>query len=186
MSVKSGISNCFTKNHIPIVFFNKPATIVNFDVSKEQSPYLYLYASLDPAAAATATTTAATATTTAAGAPLTIPMSSYEITAPTPITNEFNREIDFLSSLGLCAVEKKDDTTKYHIHTYAELFYGRNKLFRRFRTDISQSGAETLFADLKQLLYRYVLPGKYLSYKGQESEAPVELTYIIEANASLE
>jgi hypothetical protein len=174
MSVKSGISNCFTKNHIPIVFFNKPATIANFDVSKDHSPYLYLYASLDPATAA------------AAGAPLTIPMPSYEITAPTPITNEFNREIDFLSSLGLCAVEKKDDTTKYHIHTYAELFYGRNKLFRQFRTDISQSGAETLFADLKQLLYQYVLPGKYLSYKGQESEAPVELTYIIEAIASLE
>ena len=184
MSVKSGISNCFTKNHIPIVFFNKPDPIVNFDVSKEQSPYLYLYASLDPAAAAAATT--ATATTAAAGAPLTIPMSSYEITAPTPITNEFNREIDFLSSLGLCAVEKKDDTTKYYIHTDAELFYGRNKLFRRFRTDVSQSGAEKLFAELKQLLYRYVLPGKFLSYKGQKSEVPVELTYIIDAIASLE
>lgn len=171
MSVQSNLYNCFTKNHIPIVFFNKPTTIVDFDVSKDHSPYLYLYAS-------TAATTAE--------APLTIPMPSYEITPPTPITREFNREIDFLSLLGLCAIEKKGDTTKYHLHTSAELFYGRNKLFRQFRTDISQSSAETLFKDFKQLLYRYVLPGKYLSYKGQESEVPVELTYIIEAIASLE
>jgi len=113
-------------------------------------------------------------------------MLSYEITAPNPITREFNREIDFLSSLGLCAIEKKDDTTKYHLHVFAELFYGPNKLFRRFRTDISPNGAETVFADLKELLYHYVLPGKYLSYRGQTSEQPVELTYIKEAIASLE
>ena len=169
MIQESGIYNCFTSNHIPVSFFTKPLELVEYDVSQTQSPYVYLYAS----------------TGSAGPAPATIPMRSYEITAPTPITREFNREIDFLSSLGLCAVEKKDDTTLYYIHIFAEIFYGPNKLFRQFKTTLTLEGAETVFADLRQLMYRYVLPGKYLSYRGQKSDIPVEITYIDDAMKTL-
>jgi len=176
MIQESGIYNCFTKNHIPVVFFTKPSDPVDYDVQQNQSPYLYLYASAS--SPSTSASAAAVSTGTPSNPPATVSMRSYEISPIKPVSREFNREIDFLSSLGLCAVETKDDTTRYHIHVFAELFYGPNKLFRLFKTNLSLNGAELVFADMRQLLYRYVLPGKYLSYRGQKSEIPVELTYI--------
>lgn len=160
MIQESGIYNCFTQNHIPVVFFNKP-TVGSFDVTTNDGPYVCLLAS---------------------GSTVTgdkIPMSSYELVPLDPNSREFRREIDFLTSLGLCAIEeKKGVPNKYHIHIFAELFYGPNKLFRRFTRSLSKADAASVFEELLQLLYRYVLPGKYVSYKGQTSEEPVELTYI--------
>jgi hypothetical protein len=160
MIQESGIYNCFTQNHIPAVFFNKP-TVGSFEISSKDSPYACLLAS-----GSTPNSDK-------------ISMPSYVVDAPAEVTREFRREIDFLTSLGLCAIEEtKGAPNKYHIHIFAELFYGPNKLFRRFTRSLSKADAAPVFSELRQLLYRYVLPGKYLSYKGQASEEPVELTYI--------
>jgi hypothetical protein len=165
MIQESGIYNCFTQNHIPVSFFNKPTTVGSFDVDPRHSPYACLLAS-----------------------DLTgdkIPMPSYVLDVSGEVTREFKREIDFLNSLGLCAVEETASGSKYHIHVFAELFYGPNKLFRLYTRSLSTTTAAPIFEDLRQLMYRYVLPGKYLSYKGQVSEEPVELTYIKAAIADL-
>jgi hypothetical protein len=159
MIQESGIYNCFTQNHIPAVFFNKP-TVGSFDVTSNHSPYAYLLASGSSVTADK------------------ISMPSYVVDAPGEVTREFRREIDFLTTLGLCAIEETSDKPTYHIHIFAELFYGPNKLFRRFTRSLSKTDAVSVFAELRQLLHRYVLPGKYISFKGQTSEEPVELTYI--------
>ena len=170
MTEESGIRNIFTANHVPVVFFKGPPTVGSFDVTPEHAPYAYLYAS-DISAGSPATATAP------ATAPATIPMPSYVVT--TPASRELHREIDFLSSLGLCAVEETKDGPVYHIHVFAECLYGPSKLFRRFERALQGAQAKEVFAELRELLSKYVLPGKYLSYKGQMGSEPVELTHIV-------
>ena len=162
MTEESGIRNIFTANHVPVVFFKGPPTVGSFDVTPAHAPYAYLYAS-DISAGSPA--------------PATIPMPSYVVT--TPASRELHREIDFLSSLGLCAVEETKDGPIYHIHVFAECLYGPSKLFRRFERALQGAQAKEVFAELRELLSKYVLPGKYLSYKGQMGSEPVELTHIV-------